>query len=408
MRAKRAARGSEPDNPVTKCATGGSIEPDLRRAATASVQQALEAMAGRSPALGFVFASPRHDLASVLQTARELVPDADIVGCSTAGELTERGLTHSGVACLLVSWSEAAHLLEIAESMGDDGVELSRRLCERFAASSQHHVAAGRAHSITVLFGDGLSPTFEKLVVQLRRTTTGTQQIVGAGAADDGELARTQVGANGRAFDGGAVALHLFSRARWGVGVEHGVQPVTAPMTVTRAAGNLVKEIDGERALDVYARYAAERGQVLEGQVIPQFLVENELGVLLFDDIVRVRAPIRVEPDGSLFFAGEVPEGSRVCIVRSEPEQMLAAATRAAQSAADGLGGARAAGVLVFSCICRALRLGAQYADEIDCVRRVFPNTPIAGFSSYGEIARTEAKLDGYHNSTIVVAAIPE
>jgi hypothetical protein len=406
--AKRPARRSEPDDAKTLCATGASTAPDLRTAVDASLQQALAAMDGRAPGLGFVFASPGHDLATVLARARKLVPGADFVGCSTAGELTERGLTHRGVASLLISWSQSAHLLEVAPTMGNDAGELSRRLCARFAEVWQQQRAAGRSHSISVLLGDGLSPTFEKLVVQLRRTTRPAQQIVGGGAADEGALSRTHVGANGKSFAGGALALHVFSRARWGVGVEHGVQAMTAPMTVTRSDGNLVAEIDGEPALEVYRRYAAARGEQFEGDAVPKFLIENELGVLLFEDIVRIRAPIRVEPDGSLFFAGEVPEGSRVCIVRADPEQMLEAASRAARTAAEGLRGARAAGVLVFSCTCRALRLGARYADEIECLRRVFPNVPIAGFSSYGEIARTDAKLDGYHNSTIVVAAIPE
>jgi hypothetical protein len=407
-RAKRAARRVEPDAAETLCASGASVHPDLRAAVTASLQQALAAFEGRAPALGFVFATPGHDLASALATARALAADTDFVGCSTAGELTERGLTHAGVAALLVSWGHASHVLEVAPKMGSDALELSRRLCDGFADRARQHAAAGRPHSITVVLGDGLSPAFEKLVVQLRRTTSDTQQIVGAGAADEGALARTQVGANGRAFQGGALALHVFSKSRWGIGVEHGVAATTVPMTGTRAQGNLVREIDGTPALEVYRRYAAGRGQPLEDAGLAQFLIENELGVLLFEDIVRIRAPIRVEPDGSLFFAGEVPEGARVCIVRGEPEQMLAAAKRAAESAAEGLAGARAAGVLVFSCICRGLRLGARYADEIECVRKVFPDVPIAGFSSYGEIARTAAKLEGYHNSTIVVAAIPE
>ncbi len=388
--------------------SGASTEPDVKRAVTAAVRAALASLEGRPAALGFLFAAPEHDLGQALETAHALAPTADFLACSTAGELTERGLTHGGVACLLIVCDGVRHLLRAEADMSIGAAALADALASGFADAIDQHAAAGRGQSTTLLFGDGLSPTFEKLVAQIRRATSPTQQIVGAGAGDDGRLERTKVGAFERELPGGALALHVFSPRRWGVGVEHGVERITSSMSVTRASGNRVLELDGQPALEVYRRCAAEQGTAPEDATLGEFLMANHFGVLLFDDIVRVRAPIRVEPDGALFFAGEVPEGSSVCIVRSEPAQMFEAARRAARSAAEDLGRARAAGVLVFSCICRAQRLGARYADEIDCIREVFPDLPIAGFSSYGEIARTSAKLSGYHNSTIVVVAIPE
>ena len=85
----------------------------------------------------------------------------------------------------------------------------------------------------------------------------------------------------------------------------------------------------------------------------------------------------------------------------------MAAARSAAQKAQAAVEG-DVAGVLLFSCITRRLVLGARAAEEVAAVAEVFgPDVPIAGFSSYGEIARVKGKLDGYHNHTIVVAAIP-
>jgi hypothetical protein len=129
---------------------------------------------------------------------------------------------------------------------------------------------------------------------------------------------------------------------------------------------------------------------------------------LLFDGIVRVRAPIRLEQDGALFLAGAVPEGSLVCVVRGSHEEIIAAARAAAEEARDALAGGQAAGILVFSCVCRGMVLGDRYGEEIAAIRSVFPDVPMAGFSSYGEVARTRSRLAGYHNDTIVVVAIPE
>ncbi len=48
-----------------------------------------------------------------------------------------------------------------------------------------------------------------------------------------------------------------------------------------------------------------------------------------------------------------------------------------------------------------------SFHREVEAVRSVFPQTPICGFLTYGEIARTNDKLDGWHIATAIVAAIP-
>jgi methyl-accepting chemotaxis protein len=86
---------------------------------------------------------------------------------------------------------------------------------------------------------------------------------------------------------------------------------------------------------------------------------------------------------------------------------MVAAANRAAEEACRNLGGGRAAAVLHFDCVCRGMILDGHFGQEIDAVRSVFPDVPVAGLLTYGEIARFKGRLDGWHNTTAVVAAIP-
>jgi small ligand-binding sensory domain FIST len=49
----------------------------------------------------------------------------------------------------------------------------------------------------------------------------------------------------------------------------------------------------------------------------------------------------------------------------------------------------------------------ASFSREIEAVRAAFPGVPVAGFLTYGEIARFKGHMDGWHNTTAVVAAIP-
>ncbi|MCC6902885.1 MAG: FIST C-terminal domain-containing protein [Polyangiaceae bacterium] len=392
------------DRARTICGSGASGAAETALAVSEAMGQAKAQLGGGSPQLVFAFASPRHPMEQVLREAKRLLPRVDVVASSTAGELTERGLTRGGVSVMAIRWGEAAHVATGCAAPLADVPAVARAVGGQFL----DHTPEVARHAACVLVGDGLAPELEKTVTELRKTPRHRHPIVGGGAGDDGHYVSTAVGVNHEALPGGMACVQVTSTRPWGVGVAHGLTAATAAMTVTRAAGNLVHEIDGRPALDVYRAYARDRGLDFDRLALPSFLVENELGVMLFDEVVRVRAGLRVVEQGALFFAGEVPEGSSVCIVRGSQEEILAAAQSAAEDAKDALDGAQPAGVLVFSCVCRGLVLGPRYAEEVRAVHSVFPDVPIAGFSSYGEIASTRSRLDGYHNDTIVVVAIPE
>jgi len=254
--------------------------------------------------------------------------------------------------------------------------------------------------STTVLLVDGLAGTGEKLVREVLQGTRMFQQVVGGAAGDDGAFAATWVGAKGEAAPDAAAVAHLFDNAPWGVGVDHGLRPKTQRMTVTKAAGNVLYELDGRPAFEVYRDYAKARGVTLEPATAGSFLVGNELGVFFLDELHHARAPVAAGKDGELHLVADVTEGSSVCILDGEADAMVEAAQRAAAEARENLKGTRAAGVLLFDCVCRGMILKEQFQREIDAVRAVFPDVPIAGLLTYGEIARFKGRLDGWHNTT--------
>ncbi len=87
---------------------------------------------------------------------------------------------------------------------------------------------------------------------------------------------------------------------------------------------------------------------------------------------------------------------------------MVEAARSAAIEAKEHLGTSEAAGVLLFDCVCRGMILGDGFDREVEAVRSVFGDVPMSGFLTYGEIARYRGRLDGWHNATAVVVAIPK
>jgi hypothetical protein len=388
--------------------SGRSTATETRKAVEEAMGAAVRSLAGAPPTFGFLFVAPRHDLGLALAAAARCAPGASLAGCTTAGEITERGLTRGGVAALVVSSPGTMVELRTTTGVKSDPAAAARRLCDGFATSAKSAAASGLSASTTVVLADGLNGAGEELVNQVLAATRPFQQVVGGAAGDDGQFQATSVGGGSDAHRDGAVVMHTFSRSPWGVGVDHGLKATTKPMRVTKAARNVVHELDGRPAFDVYRDYAAGKGVKLEAASAGPFLIGNELGLFVFDEIKRARAPLSVGADGSLSCAADIPEGAYVAILDGEPDSMVSAARRAAEEAHRNLRGARAAAVLLFDCVCRGMILDSGFSREIEAVQSVFPGVPVAGLLTYGEIARFKGRLEGWHNTTAVVAAIPQ
>ena len=255
---------------------------------------------------------------------------------------------------------------------------------------------------------DGLSGAGERFVESIVESTQALHQVVGGAAGDEGKFQATHVGEPERAGSDMAAAIHLFSRSPWGVGIGHGLEATTAKMRVTRAKGNVVQEIDGRPAFAVYQEHASKRGVQLSAATAGEYLIANELGIIVAGKVTRARAPLSVGKDGSLNCAAEVPQGAHVAILDGKPDTMVAAAKQAAEEALQNLQGQSPAGVLLFDCVCRGLILKDGFQREIDAVRGVMGEVPVAGFLTYGEIASYSGRIESWHNTTAVVLAIPK
>jgi methyl-accepting chemotaxis protein len=388
-----------------KCGSGLSSKPSGAAAAEAA-REALEALAGAPPTFGLVFASPQQDLAAAISAVSGATGCKSLIGCTAAGEITERGLVQGGVSTMLVSAPEAVHSTAFARDVNLHHLEAARLLCAGFAEAAARANTAGFPHSTTVTLVDGLVGMGEKLVKQIMLGTRPFQQVVG-GAAGDEAARETRVADLESCGTSCAAVMHVFGARRWGVGVDHGLKQRSNQMVVTRAEGNVVRELDHQPAFEAYRSYARSRGVTLEPATAGNYFLANELGVFFLGQFRCARSPLRVTTDGGLVCAADIPQGSIVAILDGEVDSMLAAAGRAAAEAKDNLGGAEPAGVLLFDCVGRHALLGSAFPHEIEAVRAAFPGVPVAGFLTFGEIARYRGRLDGWHNTTAVVVAIP-
>jgi hypothetical protein len=387
-------------------ASGRSSHPQTLTAVTEAVDLARAKLQGVEPTVGFIFASSKHDWTQVITGAMAAVPGCEFLGSQTAGEFTEEGPLSGGLVVLLTSLKPGSFQVSSAGGLRADPIGTAQRLTSDFADLERRAMKRGAALSTSVLLADGLSGNGEKLVREVLNHTRLFQQIVGGAAGDDGAFVQTQVGRNRFVGSDAAVALHVFGKEGWGIGVDHGLVPRSKVMTVTRASGSTLHELDSRPAFDVYRDYARTRGVTLTPENAAPFLIANELGVFFLNELHHARAPVGVGPEGELKLVADITRGAQVCILDGEPPSLVAAARRAAERARGAVAGPVAA-VLVFDCVCRGLILKDDFAKEISAIAEVFPSTPIAGFLTYGEIARYRGKLDGWHNTTAVVVAIP-
>jgi methyl-accepting chemotaxis protein len=392
---------------TTKTSSGQSVATDSSAATREAVGQALRALGGSEPRFGFIFASPKHALGKCLQTAQELSPDTDFIGCTTAGEITEKGLTHGGLSVMLVAGDAMVHRSAVASGLKADANLVAGKVSRGFSDALGEAKKAGFGHSTSIVLVDGLSGTGDSFVRETIKATRASQQVVGGAAGDEGAFAQTLVGDARQVGADSAAAIHVFGGTPWGVGIGHGLRPTTDKMRVTKAKQNVIYEINGRPAFEVYREHARKRGTELVAATAGSYLIGNELGVFLGDEVVRARAPLSVGADGSLSCAGNISQGSTVCILDGEVAPMISAAKAAAKEALGNLSGAKPAGVLLFDCICRGMILKQSFSEEIAAVRSVFGDVPVAGFLTYGEIADYKGNTDGWHNTTAVMVAIP-
>src|SRR5262249_54513573 len=230
-------------------------------------------------------------LSECLRSASQVARGARLIGCTTAGEFNERGLVHGGVAVMLIA-TESPLMVQTAPGVAGAAAAAARGLCRGFHGAAEGARQKGFVCSTTVTLVDGLSGAGERFVESIVENTQALHQVVGGAAGDEGKFQATQVGEPERAGTDMAAAVHLFTRQPWGVGIGHGLEPTTAKMRVTRAKGNVVQEIDGKPAFAVYEEHARKRGVALSAASAGEYLIANELGIIVAGKVTRARAPL--------------------------------------------------------------------------------------------------------------------
>lgn len=358
----------------------------------------------RMPEAGLllVFGSVDHlTRPGLFDKLRAAAPQASLLGCSTAGEITSQGVDE-GSCVLTATKFEHTRLTEASTSLA--GMEDSFAAGERIG----RQIAAPDLKAVLV-FGPGVRINGSALVNGITSIIGSEIPITGGLAGDGGAFRQTfTLGAEG-VDDNKVVAVGFCGDAlNFGHGSFGGWEPFGPARKVTRSAGNVLYELDGEPALEIYKRYLGEHAQGLpaSGLLFPFAMLGEDHGAI---GLIRTILGID-EATGSLTLAGEIDANGYLKLMHASTDKLVGGAESAARAAATMLGNPERGLAILVSCVGRKLVMGNRVDEEVEAVGEVFGSQAVlAGFYSYGEISPftpgTSCKL---HNQTMTITYLGE
>ncbi|MBX9734907.1 MAG: FIST C-terminal domain-containing protein [Chitinophagaceae bacterium] len=331
---------------------------------------------------------------------KKLFPQADIISCSTSGEILADNV-YDDTAVVTAIELEKSTVKSVLQkvSSGVNSYETGKSIMQQLNAENLATI---------LVISEGSFINGSELVNGLNEVNVNEVPITGGLAGDAARFEKTQVGLNAPATEGNVVAIGFYGHtlqighSSFGGWDEFGKERV-----ITKSDKNVLYEIDGESALDLYKQYLGPYVEELPGSALlfPLSMRTNDSGTNLVRTILTID-----EEKKTMTFAGNLPEGSRVRLMKANFEKIIEGSSIAASKSVERGEKQHPDLALLISCVGRKLILQDRTAEEVQAARNIFGEaTSITGFYSYGEISpfnpHTNCEL---HNQTMTITTFSE
>ncbi|MDH3628942.1 MAG: FIST C-terminal domain-containing protein [Acidobacteriota bacterium] len=334
------------------------------------------------------------------ETLRAAYPGAQVVGCSTAGEIQGVNVSDDSLVITAARFS-SSHVESKHIALAD--TSSSRHAGELLAKQLD---TKGLVHVFVI--SDGTSVNGSELVDGLTENLPSHVNVTGGLSGDGDRFERTFVIPNREPARDTVSALAFYGdRLRVGYGSLGGWDPFGPERLVTRSQGNVLYELDGRSALELYKRYLGEHaaGLPATGLLFP-LSMRSEEGT---DGLVRTILAVD-EQENSVTFAGDVPEGWYARLMKANFDRLVDGASGAAAASSAPLGQGKPELAILISCVGRKMVLKQRTEEEVEAVRDVLgASTVLSGFYSYGEISpfSPHGRCE-LHNQTMTITTFSE
>lgn len=332
---------------------------------------------------------------------RSFYPAADIIVCSTAGEILDIEVFDDTIVTTAIHFEKTvikSRQLSITGNWTSDS-DLGKELATLFPQENLKHV---------LLLSHGLDINGTRLIEGMKLELNQDVSISGGLAGDGPDFVKTVVGLNEKPSENKVVAVGFYGESiKVGYGSFGGWDTFGHTRKITRSEENVLFELDGKPALDLYKAYLGDKAKDLpaSGLLFPLSIKTDENAK---DELVRTILSVN-EEDKSLTFAGDIPEGGEARLMKANFESLYEGASRAAENSISILKD-KAQLALLISCVGRKLILKQHTEDEVESVREVIgEEAMMTGFYSYGELGPDRQGNSCYlHNQTMTITLFGE
>ena len=356
---------------------------------------------GKSAQLVLVFGST--DLLKQSPLLKELAgvyPNARLVGCSTAGEICGTTIYDDSLTTVAVYFEKTTvRTHEVEVNSAEDSFLAGERLAALVSPANLSHL---------FVLSKGVNVNGSELVKGLEKNLPENVIITGGLAGNDVKFQETLTFSDGIPKNNVISAVAFYGHnLKIGYGSVGGWDSFGPERIITRSKGNVLYELDGKNALELYKQYLGEhaKGLPATGLLFPLGIRDNEATTSLVRTIFATD-----DKEQSLTFAGDVPQGYHARLMKVNYERVIDAAGKAAKNCQDTIECPKVELAIIVSCCGRKWILKQRVEEEIEAVRETFGNDAIlTGFYSYGEIAPIAgSKKCALHNQTMTITAFSE
>jgi len=348
-----------------------------KRETPQAIRELLAGLGGIDAVAILFFCSANHDGLAIERALKEQAPTAEVVGCTTSGEFTDRAYSQGGVAVVALSRTKVRRCAAaMAEYDQGTSVEQSIHAAARELANTLkidlREVDPDRW--VGVVLHEGMKGNEEEANAVLGHVAPFLS-FLGGSAGDNLQQKETRVFHRGRYSNCGSVMLLMELAVPYVIVKTCSFEPTPVRMRIGRVEGRVVYEIDGRPAVQEYAAKVGVSPEVLDHPVF----MANPLG-LMIEGEPWVRSPIAALPDGGLLFGCKILEGAELNLLMST--DLVGDTKTALAKAAEKLGHTPSLGIL-FNCAHRCVEIDIKQLQKPFC--EAIAHFPVGGFHSYGE-----------------------
>lgn len=329
-----------------------------------------------------------------------MYPGAHLFGCSTAGEICGTSVLDDTLVATAIHFEKTEIMgAQLALNGTSNSFEAGRMLAQSIRREGLCHV---------FVLSDGLSVNGSELVKGLAGSIPTGVTITGGLAGNGDRFEETYVFWDNPPSRNTLAILGLYGKnLKVGYGSMGGWDPFGPERIITKSKENLLYELDGQSALEIYKKYLGEHADGLPatGLLFPLSIrtKNGETG------IVRTILAVN-EEEKSMTFAGDIPQGAFARFMKANFERLIDGASGAAVRSRGGLGENSPELAILISCVGRKLVLKQRIEEEVEAARDALGGKPaLTGFYSYGEISPfLYGKASALHNQTMTITTFTE